>query len=618
MPQVYDAFGRVPGHVPPSMPVRYWDRGLLAGLTVFLLTYPALLALAWWLPGALLMRYTDALSGTLATALHWLTLGMTFDAPAAEFLRVAAVHDPVQTAMRAGLALMLASAVAGWVMVRALVPQKNEWHVKGPQLLEGREALREAASRSLPPAGRRDDPLHLALHPALVLPKRHWSRHLWIYGSVGSGKTVILMPLVEQLVARDMKAFIYDVKGDFTSRFRRPLIVSPFDRRSVAWDVGRDVRTSTQAAAFAASIIPEAEGSGKFWSLAAQQVLTGAVCALQRRHGDTWGWAKLAAMKNLGAKGLVPVLQHHAPSAATLIASEESQTTASIMATLMGYTRVIDDLAQAWPEPGGKAFSLTDWIRDDYAGRKQVIVQAGPDPQLTRAYINAMINTAIPSIVSPALPDNESGRCLAFVLDELPSLGRLQFGPLVDKGRSKGVVVIGAMQDKAQLRDVYGPNQSESLLSMVGTHVVCQVQASETRDQLAAMLGKHKVAWRTHDDNATVHEESRQLVASGQLTDDLGFRKGKTFGPEGWGIRAVVQMGGDPLLLDFPGRSYPQRRRPQVLADWATPQPQLSDYATPLTVSPATQLAPEPDVRAVLTMSMDEVRAHLDRVYGAA
>lgn len=618
MPRVYEAFGRVPGHVPPSMPVRYWDRGLLAGAAVFSVTYPALLALAWWLPGALLMRYADALTGSLATALHWLTLGMTFDGPAADFLRVASVHDPVQTAVRVGLAFMIASAVAGWIMARALAPQKNEWHVKGPRLLEGKEALREAARRSLPPAERSDDPFHLALHPALVLPKRHWSRHVWIYGSVGSGKTVILMPLVEQLVTRDIKAFIYDVKGDFTSRFRRPVIVSPFDRRSAAWDVGRDVRTPTQAAAFAASIIPEADGGGKFWSLAAQQVLNGAVLALQRRHGEAWGWANLAALKNKGAKGLASVLRQHSPGAATLIESEESQTTASIMATLMGYTRIIDDLALAWPEPGVSAFSLTDWIRDDYAGRKQVIVQAGPDPQLTRAYINAMINTVVPSIVAPLLPDNESGRCLAFVLDELPSLGRLQFGPLVDKGRSKGVVVIGAMQDKAQLREVYGQNQSESLLSMVGTHVVCQVQASETRDQLAAMLGKHKVAWCTHDDNATVHEESRQLVASAQLTDDLGFRKGKSFGPERWGIRAIVQMGGDPLLLDFPGRSYPQRRRPQVLADWARPQPKLSDYAAPLTVSPAPPLAPEPDVRAVLTMSMDEVRAHLDRVYGTA
>ncbi|WP_164064628.1 type IV secretion system DNA-binding domain-containing protein, partial [Serratia marcescens] len=81
-----------------------------------------------------------------------------------------------------------------------------------------------------------------------------------------SGKSVILKHILEQLTRkRDAKLFLYDIKGDFTSIFKRPIIVSPFDARSHVWDVAADVRTPTQAAAFAASIIPEGDGNAKFW-----------------------------------------------------------------------------------------------------------------------------------------------------------------------------------------------------------------------------------------------------------------------------------------------------------------------------------------------------------------
>lgn len=56
----------------------------------------------------------------------------------------------------------------------------------------------------------------------------------------------------------------------------------------------------------------------------------------------------------------------------------ESQTTSSVLSSLGGFTRLIDDLATAWPKVGKRRFSMTEWIRDDYTGRKQVIVQSDP------------------------------------------------------------------------------------------------------------------------------------------------------------------------------------------------------------------------------------------------
>src|SRR5690606_15130984 len=159
------------------------------------------------------------------------------------------------------------------------------------------------------------------------------------------------------------------------------------------------------AAAFAASLIPEDPGNGKFWSIAAQQLLTGVVRSLQNEKGVDWGWKDLAERVGQGAEPLHALLKVHYPKAAPLVENAESQSTNSVLMTLAGYTKIIDDLATAWPKVGKRAFSITAWAKDGYSGRNQVIVQAGNDPTLTRAYIAAMLNVVTPLIVSPALED---------------------------------------------------------------------------------------------------------------------------------------------------------------------------------------------------------------------
>lgn len=610
MSKVYDAFGSVPGNIAPSVKVRYWDQALMAGVATFGGLWAGGLALGLALPGPSMGgSYSHHLTGAISLALHYATATISLDGPASAYLE--SLQHPWQAVWRVGAPLALAAFAGAWVTVRALVPRSNTWHISGPRLLEGKEAVAEAKRRSLTPKEQEADPLCLALHPDLALSKKHWSTHGFIYGSVGSGKTQVLLGIVKQIIDRDDKLFLYDVKGDFTAKFRRAIIVSPFDARSYVWDVGRDVRTPTQAAAFAASLIPEDTGNGKFWTIAAQQLLTGAIRFLQNTKGIEWGWQDLADAVAQGAPQMLPMIQEHYAKAAPLIANAESQSTASLLATLAGFTRVIDDLALAWPKRSKRSFSITEWARDEYTGRKQVIVQAGNDAQLSKAYVAAMFNVVVPTIISPALPDNEEGRFIAFILDELPSLGPVNIAPIIDRGRSKGCVLFACCQDTGQLKSVFGEQQAKSLLSMVGTHIVCKVQAGETREEVARLLGKNKVAWRTHDDKATTHEESRGVVSSNDLTDRLGFRKGKKMGPHGFGIRAIVQTSGDPLLLDFPGVVLPDKRPGQVAAKW-TKGPAGPTSSTPPQPKPQNKKETE----RVFGLSMDDLKAEMDRIYG--
>lgn len=585
---VYDAFGPVPASVPPSQPVRHWLDAMLLTPLAFGVAYGCMTAVAFHWPGtpaALQAQWWPQALGGVQTALHYLMGTYALDEPATRFWD-AIRADHAGAALRIGMPLLAASSLSCWLGSLMMRPRTNVRHLAGPRLLEGKEALQEARRRSLTPKQALADPGSLYLHPDLCLPKKQWSRHALIYGSVGSGKTQILLPIIEQIIAKKQKLFLYDVKGDFSSYFGGsggPIIVSPFDARSYVWDVAKDVRTATHAAAFAASLIPEEQGNGKFWTLAAQQILTGVIRSLQNEKGTEWGWTDLALGCAKGAEEMLPVLLKHYAKAAPLISNTESQATSSVLATLAGFTRVIDDLALAWPKRKKRSFSITEWIKDDYTGRKQVIVQAGGDAQLTKGYIAAMINVAVPSIISPSLPDNEEGRFLGFVLDELSSIGRINIGPLIDKGRSKGVVLLAGMQDLAQIKQIYGDNEAKAMTSMVGMHIICQVQMGETRQQLAQMLGKKKVAVLPHGKDAVVREEGKDVLHADDLTDKLGFARGKAFGPHKWGIRAIVQMGQDPLLLDFPGQQLPKVREGQVAADWTTkPAGPMPGYVQPM------------------------------------
>jgi hypothetical protein len=554
---VYDSFGPPGKHIDASIKVRRWDLGLSYGVLGAGLGFTpiALYGLGW--RDTLRALVLDPAFYSRIDNPQWLGDWSTL-----------AVATIVGLAAGAGLANL------------GLIPRSNQWVVSGPRLLEGKEAMREAKRRTPSLKERMSDRFGLWIHPDLWLSKRTLSRHILLHGSVGSGKTQILLAMLQPIFANpDAKLFLYDVKGDFTSKFPTASIVSPFDARSRVWWVARDVRTSTQAAAFADSLIPEDSGSGKFWTQAARQILLGVVRSLQNEKPEWWTWTDLSRRVSMRAEEMAPILDKNYRKAYGLISKTEGQTAFNVLATLNGYTKVVDDLARAWPDydvydkkGNRRLFSITDWAQDDYQGPKKIIVQSGPDAGLASAYIAAMINVAVPAIVSAQLPDNESGRFLGFYFDEMSSIGKIDFAPLVDKGRSKGVVVAAGVQDLAQLREIYGDNQVKALSSMMGTHLICQVQMGETREELSKLLGTQKVARMDHSEDAKLNNEGQPVVYPNQLTDMLGYRKTpkQRPGDSGFVIRAIVQQGNDLLLLDFPGQNLKDRRKGQVAAGWTT------------------------------------------------
>jgi hypothetical protein len=432
----------------------------------------------------------------------------------------------------------------------------------------GRTAVKKA--RQLAREAKPDDPL---IHPRFRLPE--WTRHLLISGSSGSGKTQILMPLAAQLYERKIPALVLDTKGDFTSNLPQALILSPWDARSAYWNISFDLKTQEQASAFSDALIPESNGTGRHFDLACRQILTGVLVAMQRGMGDDWGWWSLSEVLKRGASKLCPLLEAYYPAACDLIRDPRSPTTASTMASLAAHCRIIHDLAIAWGDgnvPGRagpmEKFSLTGWRKGRHP---MVCLHTGLDESLTRAYLGAFFATASGMLLK--LPDSQTRRVF-LLLDELPAVGKLDLKKLFAEGRSKGISVVAGFQDLAQVREVYGKDFADALSSMVGTQIICQIGPGETREKVAEWCSSERIAMPTitHSHHcgpkpgvsSGVHEENRKLVLPGELTSELGKRRqGRRFC-----IRSLLLMGGEVLLIDWPGTGWKAKRRPHVAAEW--------------------------------------------------
>lgn len=573
--QIVQSFGAPAVPPSPSQSVRRLDHGVLASLTGFAIGTASVAYALWrplpWspLPDGGLWHHLATYPSLLANTMSWgrVCPDAWFDDPAAGQVNPLAVH----------LRLLPACITGAWIAFqwgkRALHPQPMLKHLSGPRLLEGREAQAAAERYSVTERGGPNVRGFARLHPSLPLSKRTWCRHVLISGSVGSGKTQLLYPIVRSVVRRKKKLFVLDIKGDYTAALRRAMILSPFDARSVYWDIAADLRDLAAASTFASAMVPAEQGSNSFFATAADLLLTGCIRTLQQRAGVRWTWADLDFLLNLSVAELAPLLEEHYAKAHPLLTAGDS-TAANILATLSAYTRTISQLAESFGagmDAEGrprKRLSLVAWAQDSYEGCPTIVAQAGTDPGLTQRFLAAVLDTLVPQIM--ALPDDVSddGRAIVFALDEISAVGRLKnLVPLVDKGRSKSCAVIMGVQDLAMLSASQGEAFARALPGMVGTHIYTQTQIGPTRDQWAKMLGERRVTWTTPGGGPghppVAHEEMRAVVAPTDLTTKLGYRKDKK-APNGFSIRAMACLGEDYWVLDWPGVVMPRKRRSHV------------------------------------------------------
>jgi hypothetical protein len=418
-------------------------------------------------------------------------------------------------ALATGLPVFISGAIAAGLTYQLLYVRGGRepvTHVSGSVRLTGRK-VKSHAKRSLNKAIKNDDMgKGIYLHPCVQLPMRNELGNVLLFGQQGSGKSVILKPIIEQVKNRGDRLFIYDRKNEFTPLFwnSSTILISPTDVRGVQWEIGLDVTCEAEAELVAQRLINETPDP--LLSNGARLILTGCMMILINK-GQPWGWRDLAGVIALPYKELRAALATAYPSA-TVFIEEKSKTTQSFFITLISELNWVRRLREYWPNSQQKGFSIRQWLSDESQPKTLIIAHDEHNEALSAPLCNALFGLMTTHVL--ALPDSDTRR-IFFSIDELSSLPKTDsLEKWLRLGRSKGTRTLASVQSLSQIRVLYGQDMAETILSLFGNIIALRMGATgEAANYAAKSFGEHQVERRL-----TTFNEQGQRSTQCQYTSE--------------------------------------------------------------------------------------------------
>lgn len=478
----------------------------------------------------------------------------------------------------------LAILASGWLAFRVRrgsspVVDGREHH-EGLQLLRGSAAIGAGKTALASDINSRDKMVQWI--PGVCIPRVREVRNLLILGAIGSGKTRLILWLIDELISRftrdptlDNALFIHDTTGEIYDGLPMEdgtfAVLNPDRPGFFAWAMGRDFIDDGDCESAADQIVGQTGET--FWGKGGATLFAGCMIVCKAQHGTPWGAAELYDACLRDPSVLKSEFEQYYPPAAALIefdaSGELSKTTVSLLLTYRASVlRVLRPLAHAWTNvPAERQFSFGDWVSNaNPRQRKVVIVQrSGRHPEMSAAWIGMVIDFVTAAIGDAKLPVSQS-RIRTFVLDEAPALGPLRRWPeLLDTGRNKGVSTIAAIQDISQFKRHY-PDTFSSIFQRFLTKIVCAQtlgpEAAEISDDII------RKRWILEDETTTIVERGPSgrteritvtkrprevpIAPPEHLAYRLGVRNGV--------IKALVVGLGDVLEVEWPMRIWSRRR----------------------------------------------------------
>jgi hypothetical protein len=483
-----------------------------------------------------------------------------------------------------GIALAaLTSSILAFGMHRRMTPiVDGRSHHEGLQLQRGAAAI-ASANRALA-AQAKPDERTIQWIPGVSTPRAREVQNLLILGAIGSGKTRLILYLLQQLIGRlvqnpeqDYGLFVHDTTGEILDGFPMEdaqfAVINPDRAGCFAWAMGRDFQDDGDCESAAEQIVGQT--SEAFWGKGGATLFAGCMIVCKAQHGRNWGAPELyeACLRDpLELKEEFE--QYYSPAAGLLefdsSSGELSKTSVSLLLTFRASVlRVLRPLALAWTNvPGIRQFSFGDWVSGTNPQQSKVVIvqRSGRHPEMSAGWIGMAVDFITAAVGDNGLSVSQT-RIRTFVLDEAPALGRLHRWPdLLDTARNKGVSTIAAVQDVAQFKRIYG-DAAPSIFQRFLTKVICaQAQGPETTALADETIGKRWImedeltvvvergsTGRTERASMTRRPREVPIVRPEHLAYRLGVANRK--------VKGLVVGFGDVLEVEWPMRVWRQLRK---------------------------------------------------------
>ena len=437
-------------------------------------------------------------------------------------------------------------------------------HKNGPQLLKNPRDLRAEIFKNL---GKRDG---IWIHPDVKIPKSLETRAFSLVGSPGSGKTTILNAWFDQVRGKHPLVG-FDFKGDFVERVpdAEKLILSPWDRRAVRWNLGADVTDPIRTRLLAECLIPpNPRASEPFWGNASRAILRAEIHKLMATRAGKWGFSELG--EGLLADILAPegdeivqnLVRTYLPESLRIVQDLTSRTTVSILidqSTALQDTIMISRFDGELAKLKRPDLALVDYLASPpRGGIKPLILPSHPhSPSLTAAFLSSVLSVASSVVTNfPNAKPNE--REIWIFADEVPQAGRIPtLTTFLETARSKGCRIVLGFQSPAQIGDRYDEKTLEIWDNSISTKIFLQCASPEAKKYVSQSVGEREIL---------VYRESRNVGLApphtGRTENWIDERErlitpenvGLLLGPKpGRGVVGILSIAGsNPAILTWP------------------------------------------------------------------
>ncbi len=316
--------------------------------------------------------------------------------------------------------------------------------------------------------------------------------HALLVGTTGSGKTVVLKTVLDQMEKDGQRVIAIDSGADLATRYysaeRGDVILNPLDSRCAPWSPLAELRSVEDCMSMAKSICPTGEGSDKTWTLAAQNFISAILMKLLERPGATnKDFLHFVAIADVEELREFLAGTHAAP----YLAEGNERMFGSVRSTAQERTAAFFMLD---PSAGRDGFSVRKFIAAD--GQSWLFATYLDDQlELLRYLIATIIDIAAIAVLSLT---QSAQRRVMFSLDEFDSIGKVDTVLTeLTKGRKYGASVWLGIQTIAQFRKNYGNDGAQTLAGNLGSWVVLRTPDPDTAEYVSKKLGTGDYARKT-------------------------------------------------------------------------------------------------------------------------
>lgn len=311
--------------------------------------------------------------------------------------------------------------------------------------------------------------------------------HTLLNGATGTGKSVIINNMILDILKRNNdRMIIIDPNGEMFSKFGKKgdALLNPFDARTSGWNMFNEIKKEYDYDKRCKSIVPVGKDSNaEQWNSYARVLLK-------------------STMQYVNGTGSIPLMK----DVQDIISLRETKELKSMLAGTDAVSLFVDGADRALGSakftlgdrlpayklmPQGE-FSIVDFLQDENKGNLYITWKEEQAESL-KPLITAWTDIIMSTILSLP-PSNE--RAIWLFLDELASLDALSsLTDAVEKGRKHGLRIVAGLQSISQIRDIYGKDQAQTILSNLRNLVVLGGSKSdaETAEAMSKALGDHEV-----------------------------------------------------------------------------------------------------------------------------